>query len=161
MGIDGAEGELDGVAGNGLFGVGDAPSAVVPISQFHPAGITAAQYPVFGQVLLGPVASPVFEAEFETRRDGVGEVHGHGMDFPRVVPLQPLPVRQRHAERRGVKEEGRRILAKDRANRHERGEKDQSEPGIHVINYERKPSRHFLLPLCRRASESDSRARHQ
>ena len=161
MGIDGAEGKPDGVAGDGLRGVGDAPSAVVPISQFHPAGKAAAQHLVFGQVLLRPMAAPVFEADFKTCRNGVGEVHRHRMYFARVVPLQPVPVRQRHAERRGIKKEGRGILSKGRANRYERGEKDQSEPGIHVIDYEQKPSRHFLPPLRRRASESDSRTPHQ
>jgi len=86
MSVDGEEGELNGIAGIGLLGVGDAPSAVIPVAKFHPAGVTAAQSTILGQTLLGPVTPPIFKARLQACRNCFIKVHNDGVYFTRAFP---------------------------------------------------------------------------
>ena len=123
---------MNGVAGNGLLGVGDAPSAIVPIAKFQPADIAASWFAVLGDMLAGPVASPIFQPESESCGNGVGEVHGDRVDFARVFPHDPLSILQRYAVRRGVKGSWR-LGVEEWTSKSERREKGKPESGIHGI----------------------------
>ena len=139
LGVDGAESEMNGVAGSGLLGVGDAPSAIVPIAQFHPADIAASWFAVLGEILGGPVASPVFQPESATRGNGLCEIDGDRVDFARIIPHNALPVRQGNAVRRCVKGNWR-LVAEERASKSERRQKGKPESGIHGLKLpDRKP----------------------
>ena len=129
-GVDGSESEMNGVARSGLLGVGDAPTAIVPIAQFQPADIAASWLAVLGEILPGPVASPVFQSETEPRRNGVGEVHGDSVDLARVFPHDPLAILQGKAVRCRVKGSWS-LGAREWARQSARREKCEPEPGIH------------------------------
>ena len=122
-----------------MLGVGDAPSAIVPIAQFHPADIAASWFAVLGEILGGPVASPVFQPETETRRHGLGKIDGDRVDFARVIPHNALPVLKGNAVRRCVKGNWR-LVAEERASKSERRQKGKPESGIHGLKLpDRKP----------------------
>ena len=80
------------------FGVGRAPAAVVPIAQLHPADVAAPRLAVFGQVLLGPAAAPVFEAEARGRRGGARELDDHPVNLARVFPQDAVALGQAQTE---------------------------------------------------------------
>ena len=100
------EGERDGIAVGLGLGIRHAPFVGVPVAEFHPADGAAARLAVFGQMLFGPAAAPVFQPDFLRRGGGAGEMHNHLVNLARVLPHHAVAFGQRQAKGRGVKGRG-------------------------------------------------------
>ena len=80
------------------LGIGHAPAVTVPIAQLHPAGAAAANVLVFGQILFGPAAPPIFELHAIWRRGGAFEVDDDLVNLPRILPISSIAFGQQQPE---------------------------------------------------------------